>query len=93
MKKGINPNIWVTIDKIKHTLGWSTAELCERLQVTEKQFIHEKQLNLSPRLDIITNLTESIGISIESIVTGKIDFQTLKAHSNGYIDQLPKDIP
>jgi hypothetical protein len=78
MKKSITPNIWVTIDKIKHTLGWSTAELCERLQITEKQYVHETQLNLSPSLDSITNLTESISISIESIVTGKSTLKPLK---------------
>ncbi len=90
MKKSINPDIWVTIDKIKHTLGWNDAELLDRLQLTKKQLVSEKQLNLSPRLDVITNLTESLGISIESLITGKIDFQTLKAHSVGKFEELPE---
>ncbi len=90
MKKSINPDIWVTIDKIKHTLGWNDAELLDRLQLTKKQLVSEKQLNLSPRLDVITNLTESLGISIESLITGKIDFQTLFAHASGNIKKLPE---
>lgn len=90
MNKRINPNIWVTIDKIMHTMDWTNADLCERLQITEKQYIHQKHLNLSPNLDTITNLTESLGIGIEAIITGKIDFQTLKSHSIGNFEELPE---
>ncbi len=90
MKKSINTSIWVTIDKIMHTLCWNDAELLERLQITEKQFMHQKKLNLSPSLDAITNLTESLGISIESLINGKIDFQTLLDHASGNLTKLPE---
>jgi hypothetical protein len=90
MKNPLETNLWITLDKIKHTLGWKPSDLCDRLQLTEKQFAHQKKMNLSPSLSSITHLTESINISIESIVTGKIDYQTLRAHCNGNLKTIPK---
>ena len=90
MKQGNLPSIWVTIDKIKHTLGWSDTDLCDRLQVTAKQLFEEKKLLLSPRLTPITRLTDSLGISIDAIVTGNIDFHALAAHATGNLKQLPE---
>jgi hypothetical protein len=84
------PNIWITLDKISHTLGWKIDDVCDRLQLSEKQFLHQKSINLSPSLSAITHLTESIHISIDAVVTGKIDYKTLRAHFNGDLKAIPE---
>jgi hypothetical protein len=58
--------------------------------LTHQQFQREKQLHQSPRLSSITHLTESIGISIDAIVRGKIDYRTLHAHWNGKLKIIPE---
>jgi len=85
-----HPNIWITLDKIKHTLGWSDRELCDRLAMTEREFQRENIHAISPNINSITHLTESIGISIDAIVTGKIDYKVLKAHFNGNLKTIPE---
>lgn len=90
MNHRIFPSIWVTIDKIRHTLGWSNVELCDRMNISDQKLHREKILNLSPSLDSITHFTESIGIDIDAIVTGKIDYRALAAHNSGNLKVLPE---
>ncbi len=90
MKRLSQPNIWITIDKIKHTLCWSDQVIADRLQMTLDGFLLMQNCNISPSLLSITSLANSLEISIESVVTGKICYETLKAHQNGQTDHLPE---
>lgn len=85
-----HPNIWITLDKIQHTLGWTNQEIAVRLQMTLDGFELMRNCNFSPSLMSITSFTQSLNISIESLITGKLCFNTLYAHHRGNPDQIPE---
>ncbi len=81
---------WITLDKIQHALGWSTHELADRLSLTEKRFQFLRSRKIQPSLYSVAQLIEQIGLSVERIVTGSIDYEALRSHAKGDLFYVPE---
>ena len=89
-KKSIHPDPWITLAKIQQVLGWSDEELSERLGLDPKRMLMLRVQKKTPSVHSMGQLVSEIGLSLETIVTGKIDFQALSAHTSGNLFYLPE---
>jgi len=90
LKKRNYPNIWITLEKIQHALGWSTPELADHLGLTDKQYHYLYARNSELKIHSVARLIEVIGLSVETIVTGSIDYHALREHTSGNLFYLPE---
>lgn len=83
------PSIWVTIKKIQHTLGWNEKELLERMNLNVKAYRSLHIRRNGPSVYSIQELVNGIGLSVESVATGSIDYKALKERSIGNLVYVP----
>lgn len=81
---------WITLDKIKHTLGWSDKDLADSLELTETRYRSLQQKGVIPSVHSIGSLSKRVGLSFDAIMLGQIDYKILKDRANGHLMSLPE---
>ena len=84
------PNIWDTLSKIQHTLHWADLELCEGLELSSAERPLLKTKRFIPNMLVIGRLVEKIGLSLDRIATGEIDYKALSERMGGNALYLPE---
>ena len=79
-----------TINKIQNTLEMADDELRDILMLSKRSFTLFRKNPLKLPAASLYCLGEKLDLSVDSIVSGEIDYRALLSHSNGREDYLPE---
>jgi predicted hydrocarbon binding protein/predicted transcriptional regulator len=82
--------IFRTLEKLRITVGYSHADWADALGLSKPQYASSYLSQKSVHLNNIQNLEPVINASVETIVSGQIDWNAVEAHKSGNHSYLPE---